>query len=183
MYDIVWYSPSRIADAEKVLRRLDLAEAIERGCPDLLLSTPGVDIPGQRTKGRAACRNFLGAHYLASAFGLGSPGVHDLCDLTQHGEGLVGGVLKPEVLLSPEVEEAEQIQAEREARSFIVPPARFGALFRLSLGSLIAAVAYAVAALFSIPRSLKPRPQRKIRSLAELEVEAAMVMGALGGKH
>jgi hypothetical protein len=172
MYDVVWYSPERRSDAEKVLLRLDLAEAIDRQCGDLRLSHGAVTIPGQTGVGRAACRNFLGAEGLA----LGSPEVASLCVLTDHGPGLVGGMLNETYILSERLGDDAEEQAQREIRVYQAPPVKSHTFAGLAWASLISCVSCAVAAVLTLPRYLKRTPVRRLRSLAELEAAAGQLV-------
>lgn len=172
MYDVVWYAPDRRDDAEKVIRRLDLQEAIDRQCGDLCMSD-GAQIPGQALKGRCICRNFLGAGGLA----LGNPDVADLCTLTDHGPGLVGGNFKAEYLLSEKLQEDADAQAQREIRAYQQPPIKSHTFARLAWSSLVSFIGCSFAAVFTLPRYFKRVPVRKLRSIAELEVAAGQLIG------
>jgi hypothetical protein len=170
MYDVVWYSPERVADANRLIKRLDLAEIVSRDVPgDLVMSAPGVKIPGQATLGRAIVRNFLGA---SDCMKLGDGQfMESVCDITQHGDGLAGGNLKDEFLVSNEIEEAEQIAADREAAIRASRPWRFGRCAAYCWFCFWALLASTVLAIRSIPRSLRKPPVRRVRSVSELERE------------
>lgn len=177
MYDVVWYSPARRSDAERVLKRLSLGEAVRRDCPDLNMSSDGVPIPGQSLAGRCVCRNFIGA---SDCMPLGNTSkIADWCTLTDHGDGLVGGELKPEFWLSSELAQSEEIAVEREEMLRAMKPMPAGKLFRACMATLFASFALFIAFLCAIPRCFKKQRKRQIRSLAELEVEFARVFGAL----
>jgi len=176
-YDVVWYSPDRMQDAERVLKRLELAEAVERDCPDLCLSQPGIRIPGQKILGRCAVRNFLGA---SDCLSLGcTDGIAALCDITEHGEGLVGGTLKDEFWLSSGLAAAEQIAAEREALLRAMKPPTARQLFRCARVALGTAVLSFIASIVAIPRSMKRVPPKTIRPLGILDAESLALMGAI----
>ncbi len=177
MYDVIWYAPARRSDAEKVLRRLDLAEAVGRQCGDLRMSSEPAKIPGQSGVGLCVCRNFLGAEGLT----MGSPNLAALCDLTDHGDGLVGGMLKAEYLLSEQLASDAEEQADREIRVYQAPPVKAHTFARLAWESLVACVGCSLAVIFTLPRYLKRTPTRRIRSLAELEVAAGRLVAEVKG--
>lgn len=172
-YDVVWYSQERRADAERVLKRLDLQEAIDRQVGDLCMSQDGVPIPGQKVVGRCVCRNFLGAGDLA----LGDPSIADLCNLTDHGPGLVGGYFNAEYLLSDRLKIASDQQADRELAAWVSPPLKAHDFARLSWGAFWSCLGCALAALCTLHRYLKRTKKRRIRSLGELEQAAAQLLG------
>ena len=177
MYDVVWYSPDRRDDAERVLRRLDLQEAIDRQIGDLRMSQPGIPIPGQSGIGRCVCRNFLGAECLP----LGDPSITGALALTDHGPGLVGGYLTAEFLLSGELQEAQDAQAERERRALTPRAPKSHEFVALSIRAALTCLVCAFAAFWTLPRYLKRERKRRIRSLAELEVAASELLGAMKG--
>jgi hypothetical protein len=172
VYDVVWYSSDRRADAEKVLRRLDLQEAIDRQIGDLCMSQDGVDIPGQKCVGRCVCRNFLGA----GALSLGDPRIADLCALTDHGTGLVGGYFTAEYLLSDQLKADADAQAMLEIRAYQQPPLKSHHFLKLAWSSFVSWVACSCAVLFTLPRYLKRQKARQLRSLAELEPAAGQLI-------
>jgi hypothetical protein len=177
MYDVVWYAPDRVADAERVLERLPLDEVVTRGCPDLCLSQPGIPIPGQDGLGTCACANFLGA---SDCLQLGaSSRVAALCELTDHGTGLVGGTLKASFWLSPDLRAAEEIAEDRERLLLAQKPPTAGYLFACARVALSTFILTSIACLCAIPRSFRKEPKRTIRPLSVLEREAGIMLGAL----
>ncbi len=175
MYDVVWYSPERVADVDRVLTRLTVEECTARNVPgDLVMSSPGVPIPGQDVLGRCVCRNCLGA---SDTLPLGNTAyMASICDLTAHGTGLVGGTLTADFLLSPEMESGEGLAAEREAMLRARVPWRFGQCLRYTWLTFVAMAASIVMCVRSIPRSLRRAPVKKIRSVGELEREFGRVL-------
>jgi len=179
VYDIVWYTPDKVEDAGKVLRRLDVDEAIERGIPDVHMSPPCNLAPFTGLQGRAVMRNFLGTHLFLSEHGMGSPELANLCDVTIIATGLAGGNLKPEVLVSDAIKDAERIQEQREESHREPPKWNTWQLLSEAKWAFYACLLALCAAVGAIPRTLWPPKKRKLRTLPELELEAQLVMGAL----
>jgi hypothetical protein len=177
VYDVVWYTPNRLDDAARVLKRLTVEEVRERECPDLLMSQAGVPIPGQKVNGRCVCRNFTGA---VDCMNLGATDhIASLCSLSDHGEGLVGGILLPSFWLSDGLKDAERLTEERESSLRASNPLTARQLFRCSIASLSSFIIFGIASIVAIPRSFRKEPKRKIRTLAELENEGARLFGAI----
>jgi hypothetical protein len=177
VYDVVWYTPNRSDDAARVLKRLTLDEVNERECPDLLMGQAGVPIPSQKVKGRCVCRNFMGA---VDCMHLGATDhIASLCSISDHGEGLVGGILLPSFWLSDVLKGAEQSAEERESSLRASKPLTARQLLKCSIASLSSFVVFGIASIIAIPRSFRKEPKRKIRTLAELENEGARLFGAI----
>ena len=179
MYDIVWYSPDKVEDAGKVLVRLDVDEAIERGVPDVHMSLPCNLGPFPDVQGRVAMRNFLGTHLFLSKYGIGSPDLTGLCDVTILATGLAGGNLHPKVLVSDEIKDAERIQEQREEAHREPRIWNTWQLLSEAKWAFYACLLALCAAVVAIPRTWHPPAKRTLRSLPELEVEAQFVMAAV----